>query len=38
MLVAGLIVVGLKAKPTLEIKRVIASERPYQDFLASCLP
>jgi GxxExxY protein len=26
------------AKPTLEIKRVIASEWPYQDFLASCLP
>jgi hypothetical protein len=26
------------AKPTLEIKRIIASERPYQNFLASCLP
>ena len=26
------------AKPTLEIKRVIASRRPYRDFLASWLP
>jgi len=26
------------AKPTLEIKRVIASQRPYHDFLASRLP
>jgi GxxExxY protein len=26
------------AKPTLEIKRVIASQRPYHDFLASWLP
>ena len=27
-----------QAKPTLEIKRVIASERPYHDFLASRIP
>ena len=26
------------AKPTLEIKRVIASQRPHHDFLASWLP
>ena len=25
-------------EPTLEIKRVIASQRPYHDFLASWLP
>jgi hypothetical protein len=37
-LTGSVIGAAIDVHEALEIKRVIGSERPYQEFLASCLP